>query len=78
MRGPLLAGLELKQEELGAGGQWEVGRLSVESNNGLFTIIQPQIILIEGPRLGVESELQLLVYATATLTQDLSCVFDLH
>ena len=29
-------------------------------------------------RLGVESELQLLVYTTATATQDLSRVFDLH
>ena len=30
------------------------------------------------PRLGVESELQLPAYATATATQDLSRVFDLH
>ena len=33
---------------------------------------------MEVPRLGVESELQLLVYATATATQDLSRVCDLH
>ena len=33
---------------------------------------------VEVPRLGVESELQLLVYTTATATQDLSCVCDLH
>ena len=33
---------------------------------------------IEVPRLGVESELQLPAYATATATQDPSCVCDLH
>ena len=31
---------------------------------------------MEGPRLGVKSELQLLAYTTAT--PDLSCVCDLH
>ena len=30
------------------------------------------------PRLGVKSELQLPAYTTATATQDLSCVCDLH
>ena len=30
------------------------------------------------PRLGVESELQLLAYATATAMQDPSCVCNLH
>ena len=34
--------------------------------------------LMEIPRLGVEQELQLPVYATATATQDLSHVCDLH
>ena len=33
---------------------------------------------VEVPRLGVESELQRLGYTTATATQDLSRVFDLH
>ena len=33
---------------------------------------------MEVPRLGVESELQLLAYTTATATPDLSCVCDLH
>ena len=33
---------------------------------------------MEVPRLGVGSELQLLAYATATETQDPSCVCDLH
>ena len=33
---------------------------------------------MEVPRLGVELELQLLVYATATAMQDLSQVCDLH
>ena len=31
-----------------------------------------------GSQLGVESELQLLACTTATATQELSCVFDLH
>ena len=33
---------------------------------------------MEDPRLGVESELQMLAYATATATQFLSHVCDLH
>ena len=33
---------------------------------------------MEVPRLGVESELQLLAYTTATATWDLSHVCDLH
>ena len=33
---------------------------------------------MEVPRLGVKSELQLLVYITATATQDLSHICDLH
>ena len=33
---------------------------------------------MEVPSLGVESELQLLAYATITATQDSSCVYTLH
>ena len=33
---------------------------------------------IEVPRLGVESDLQLLAYTTATAMQDPSCICDLH
>ena len=33
---------------------------------------------METPRLGVESELHLPTYTTATGTQDLSCIFNLH
>ena len=33
---------------------------------------------MEVPRLGIELELQLPAYTTATATQDLSCVCDLH
>ena len=33
---------------------------------------------MEVPRLGVESELQLLAYTTAIATRDLSYVCDLH
>ena len=29
-------------------------------------------------RLGVELELELQVYSTATATQDLNCIYDLH
>ena len=33
---------------------------------------------MEVPRLGIESELQLLAYTTATATLDLSHIHDLH
>ena len=33
---------------------------------------------MEVPRLGVESEIQMLVYTTATATQDPSCICELH
>ena len=33
---------------------------------------------MEVPRVGVESELQLLAYATATATPDPRCIWDLH
>ena len=33
---------------------------------------------IEIPRLGVESELQLLAYTTAAAMRDVSCICDLH
>ena len=33
---------------------------------------------MEVPRLGIESELQPLAYTTATATQDLNCICDLH
>ena len=33
---------------------------------------------MEVPRLGVELELQLLAYATATATRDPSCIYDPH
>jgi len=33
---------------------------------------------MEVPRLGVESELQLLAFATATATPDASCICDLQ
>ena len=44
----------------------------------LFTFSGPHLRHMEVPRLGVESELQLQAYTTATATPDLSCVFDLH
>ena len=33
---------------------------------------------MEVPRRGIESELQLLAYTTATVTPDPSCICDLH
>ena len=40
--------------------------------------LRPHPQYMEVPRLGVQSELQLPSYATATVTQDLSRVCDLH
>ena len=43
-----------------------------------FFLFRVPPLAYEVPRLGVESELQLLAYITAIATQDLSCVCDLH
>ena len=43
-----------------------------------FFFFQTHSWHVEIPRLGVQSELQLLVYATTTATQDLSHVYYLH
>ncbi len=43
-----------------------------------FFFLGPHPWQMEVPRLGVELELQLLVYATATAMQDLSHICDLH
>ena len=40
----------------------------------LYCFLGPHPWHIEVPRLGVKTELQLLTYATATATQDPSCV----
>ena len=42
-----------------------------------FFFLGPHLQHMEVPRLGVESELQLQVYTTATAMQDLSCICDL-
>ena len=44
----------------------------------LFFFLRPHLWHMEVPRLGVELELQLPGYNTATATPDLSCVCDLH
>ena len=44
----------------------------------LFFLLGPHPCHMELPRLGVESELQLQAYATATATQDPSCICDLY
>ena len=43
-----------------------------------FVFSGPHMRHMEVSRLGVESELQLPAYTTATATLDLSCVCDLH
>ena len=45
---------------------------------GFFCFLGPHLWHMEVPRLGLKSELQLLAYATATATSDLSRVCDLH
>ena len=42
-----------------------------------FLFLRPQLQHVEVPQLGVELQLQLLAYATATATPDLSHIFDL-
>ena len=44
----------------------------------ILLFLGSQVQHVEVPRLGVESELQLTAYTTATATQDLSHVWDLH
>ena len=44
----------------------------------LSFFLWPHVHRMEVPRLGVESELQLPAYATATAMQDLSCMCNLH
>ena len=46
--------------------------------NYFFLFLGPHLHHIEVPRLGVESELQLLAYTTATAMQDLSYICDLY
>ena len=43
-----------------------------------FCFLEPPLQHMEVPKLGVKWELQLMAYARATATQDLSCVCDLH
>ena len=43
-----------------------------------FFLLGPDSLNMEVPRLGVELELQLLAYTTATAAWDLSCVCNLH
>jgi len=44
----------------------------------VFCFLGPHLWHMESPRLGVESELQLLAYTTATATQHPSHICDLH
>ena len=44
----------------------------------LFCLLGPHLQHMEIPSLGVKSELQLPAYTTATATQDLSRICDLH
>ena len=44
--------------------------LKLEGENGNFYFLGPHTRHLEVPRLGAESELQLLAYTTATATQE--------
>ena len=44
----------------------------------LFFILGPQMRYVELPRLGVESELQLVAYSAVTAILDLNHVCELH
>ena len=44
----------------------------------LLPFLGPHLQHMDVPRLGVESEVQLPVYATATATEDPNRIFDLH
>ena len=44
----------------------------------LFILLEPHLHHLEDPRLGVESDLQVLAYTTATAMPDLSHVFNLY
>ena len=50
----------------------------MEFNTEFIFFFQPYLQHMEVPRLGAESELQLLAYTSATATQDLSHICDLH
>ena len=43
-----------------------------------FNFLGPLMLHMEVPRIGVESELQLLAYTTATAMQDPGCICNLH
>ena len=49
-----------------------------EEYDFLFVFLGPHLQLMELPRLGIESELQLSAYATATAMLDLTHVCNLH
>ena len=54
------------------------GSLTVDLLKNLFIYLGPQPRHTEVPRLGVELELELLTYTTATAMPNLSRVFELH
>ena len=57
------------------------GKLKIYIDVNFFfggVLLGPYPRHMEVPRLGVETELQLPAYATATATRDPSCVFDLR
>ena len=59
-----------------------MGHSYIESGKGFlflcFFFSWPHLQHMEGPRLGGESELQLLTYATAAAIPGLSCIHNLH
>ena len=52
--------------------------MKLNTGKKIFFFLKPHLRHIEVSSLGVQSELQLLAYATATATWDPSHIFDLH
>ena len=57
--------------------RYKVKKKKTQVMEQFFFFLGPYLQLMEVPRLGVESELQLLAYATAIATPDLSCLCSL-
>uniref|UniRef100_A0A4X1WA69 Single-strand-selective monofunctional uracil-DNA glycosylase 1 n=1 Tax=Sus scrofa TaxID=9823 RepID=A0A4X1WA69_PIG len=76
------SGSEGKRVVPGFGKSWRCGFFSHHCGKELIffslLFLGPHPWLKEGPRLGVELELQLLVYTTAIATPHLSYIYDLH
>ena len=57
--------------------KWEFGE-DLNRQNFIYLFLGPRLWHVEAPRLGIELELHLLAYTTATAMPDLSHVCGLH